>query len=430
MIDDERILFVPPTPEDATITCRILEEADIHCTLCDDIFMVCDLMQHGVGAIILPEEALGPERAIPALTERVRAQPPWSDIPIILLTRGGYESAVVTSALQSLHTVMLIERPLAMRTLMSSTVAAIQSRRRQYQAAQELLSRQRAEDEVRRLLVETTEREQTLRIKQAQLVQAAKLASIGELATGVAHELNNPLNNILLFVHNALDRLQELPTTGMEDGAGRVSIQLHAALEQVDRAAKIIRHLRTFARDASLERGPVCLTDVLTAALSFVAEDLRLHVVTVTKSFESSAPVVCGSQTQLEQVFVNLLTNARDAVATSETKRIEIKTKLCNEDIEVQIVDTGSGMDQQTASRIFDPFFTTKDVGQGTGLGLSITYGIVKEHQGSITVQSRLGVGTCMTVRLPLYNPTTTSSPHTLSCSHADEDSSEDCLAV
>ncbi|HKN85886.1 MAG TPA: ATP-binding protein [Nitrospiraceae bacterium] len=429
MIEDERILFVPPTPEDAAITSRILEEAGLQCRLCRDILMVCDALQHGVGAIILTEEALEPERAIPALAETLRAQPSWSDIPIILLTRGGYDSVVVNSALQYLRNVTLIERPLAMRTLMSSTVSAIQSRRRQYQAARELQSRQRAEEEVRRLLAETREREQSLRVKQTQLVQAAKLASIGELATGVAHELNNPLNNISLFVHNALDRLQGLPA-GPDDEASRATMQLQAALEQVDRAAKIIRHLRTFAREASLERGPVCLPTVLNAALSFVAEELRLQMVTVTKSFESSMPVVCGSQTQLEQVFVNLLTNARDAVAKSDTRRIELKTEVRSEDVDVQVIDTGSGMGSDTISRIFDPFFTTKEVGQGTGLGLSIAYGIIKEHQGSITVKSSPGVGTCMTVRLPLYDPTTISSVEAVGCADEDEDTSEDCLAV
>jgi len=429
VIDDERILFVPPTAEDAAITSRIFTEAGIQCTLCEDIFIVCDALQHGVGGIILTEEALVPERAIPVLAERLGGHPPCSHIPSILLTRDGYDSAIVNSAVQCLGNVTLIERPLAMRTLMSSTVSAIQSRRRQYQAARELQSRQRAEDEVRRLLAETREREQSLRIKQAQLVQAAKLASIGELATGVAHELNNPLNNISLFVHNALDCLQGLPA-GSDDEARRATVQLQAALQQVDRAAKIIRHLRTFAREASVERGPVSLPTVLNAALSFVAEELRLQMVRVTKSFESSMPVVCGSQIQLEQVFVNLLTNARDAVAQCNTRRIEVRTELRSEDVDVHIIDTGSGMDKDMVSRIFDPFFTTKDVGQGTGLGLSIAYGIIKEHQGSITVKSSPGVGTCMTVRLPLYHPTATASSQALSCADEDEDNSEDRLAV
>jgi len=258
--------------------------------------------------------------------------------------------------------------------------------------------RKQSEAQIQRLLEEARRHEQELRAKQAQLVQAAKLASIGELATGLAHELNNPLNNIALFVGNAVDLINE-GRTRPED---RLLANLQAAAEQVRRAGSIINHLRIFGRKGSELYQPVHVHPILDSALEFIGERLRMGQVDTKCILSPGNPMIQGCPVQLEQVFVNLLANALDAMKESRTKVIRIGTAVEHGSVCITIADTGTGIPADILPRIFDPFFTTKEVGLGTGLGLSISYGILKEHHGDITVQSAVGQGTEFVIHLPL----------------------------
>jgi C4-dicarboxylate-specific signal transduction histidine kinase len=251
-------------------------------------------------------------------------------------------------------------------------------------------------------LKETTEevqqREQELREKQEQLVQAGKLATLGELTTGVAHELNNPLNNIGLFVGNAIDLIE----LGMADPhPERVLQELHNAMRQVHKATEIISHLRTFGRATSVSREPVGITQVIRRALSLVQEQLRLRQIEVKLLLPEEEVIVMGNAIQLEQVFINLLTNARDAMVHSTRKIITIECTKQGSIVDIHFCDTGPGIPAGLEQRIFDPFFTTKEVGAGTGLGLSITYGIIKEHQGAIVVENCSDEGALFLIQLP-----------------------------
>jgi C4-dicarboxylate-specific signal transduction histidine kinase len=250
-------------------------------------------------------------------------------------------------------------------------------------------------------LRETTEqvqhREQELREKQEQLVQAGKLATLGELTTGVAHELNNPLNNIGLFLGNIMDHVE-----ANQVEPERILRDLRHAMQQVRKATTIIGHLRTFGRAAPAIRETLSINDVITQAVSLVQEQLRLHQVDVRLQLARSNPLVCGSAIQIEQVFINLLTNARDAVSNAPVKQIIVQSTVDDHRVTVTVQDTGPGIPPGLEQRIFDPFFSTKDVGAGTGLGLSITYGILKDHQGSISVERRPGVGATFVVEMPL----------------------------
>src|SRR2546430_82755 len=239
-------------------------------------------------------------------------------------------------------------------------------------------------------------REQELRDKQEQLVQAGKLATLGELTTGVAHELNNPLNNIGLFVGNAVD-LIELAVAEK----GQIVRELRHAMQQVGKATEIISHLRTFGRAAPVSREPISVRHVIARALSLMGEQLRLREIEVTVDLGAEEPMVVGNPIQLEQVFINLLTNARDAGAGSACKAIRISGVGGSATVEVAFTDTGAGIPPGLERRIFDPFFTTKEVGKGTGLGLSITYGIIKEHGGAISVVSPPGEGATFLIQLP-----------------------------
>jgi C4-dicarboxylate-specific signal transduction histidine kinase len=251
-------------------------------------------------------------------------------------------------------------------------------------------------DDLRETTLEMERREQELREKQEQLVQAGKLATLGELTTGVAHELNNPLNNIGLFITNAIDRI-ELGSVEEED----IKSDLSEALAQVRKATDIISHLRMFGRAAPVTFVPVLLEEVIERSLSLTQEQLRLRQITVELDI-SPGVVVEGNPIQLEQVFINLLTNARDALTDSTERSIRISCEPRVDTAVITFADTGPGIPADHEQRIFDPFFTTKEVGTGTGLGLSITYGIIQDHGGTISVESSPGEGACFAVELPL----------------------------
>lgn len=244
--------------------------------------------------------------------------------------------------------------------------------------------------------------ETELREKQEQLVQAAKLATLGELTTGVAHELNNPLNNIGLFVGNAIDMIE----MRVKDET-TVLGELRSTMQQVRKATEIISHLRTFGRAAHVTRSPLDVKAVIVRSLSLMQEQLRIRQINVRMMLgEGEGPTVIGNAIRLEQVFINLVTNARDALADAAEKVIEISSHTDNDYVYLHFQDTGSGIPAEFRERIFDPFFTTKEVGSGTGLGLSITYGIISDHQGTIFLQNGASKGAHFVIQLPLASAT------------------------
>ena len=250
-------------------------------------------------------------------------------------------------------------------------------------------------------LHETTEeikqREQELVEKQEQLVQAGKLATLGELTTGVAHELNNPLNNIGLFLGNSIDLIEmgQIDTT-------RILRDLRGASQQVRKASEIISHLRTFGRAAPVGHESMAINQVIRRALSLMQEQFRIRQIAVELDLDSAEPPVNGSPIQLEQVFINLLSNARDALTDAPRKLIKISSAASDDVVIIIFSDTGPGIPKGLEERIFDPFFTTKEVGQGTGLGLSITYGILKDHKGTISLDTSVKDGATFRIKLPL----------------------------
>jgi C4-dicarboxylate-specific signal transduction histidine kinase len=270
-----------------------------------------------------------------------------------------------------------------------------------HQSNQRLANSRKAMIHIMSDLKETTEavqrREQELREKQEQLIQAGKLATLGELTTGIAHELNNPLNNIGLFIGNAIDLIE----LGIADPQ-HVLQELHHAMRQVRKATEIISHLRTFGRAAPVSYGPVALNQVVQSAIFLIREQLRLRQIEVELNFPAEDVIVTGNAIQLEQVFLNLLTNARDAMADATRKVITITCTVDEDKVQIRFSDTGHGIPPGLEQRVFDPFFTTKEVGTGTGLGLSITYGIVKEHQGMILAENQSGAGAVFFLQLPL----------------------------
>jgi two-component system NtrC family sensor kinase len=255
-------------------------------------------------------------------------------------------------------------------------------------------------------LTEKKKLEEELKKTQAHLFQAGKMRALGELVAGVAHELNNPLMAADTFLHVVRGNLPE------KDGNQN---RLELIQKCHERIAKIIDHLRDFSRQSKFEFHPLDIREPIENALMMTDQQLLGHGIRIHKKFQPGLPQIRGDANQLEQVFLNLITNAKDAMEKRERKReLTITTALIRHngwnDIEVSFADTGKGIPEENLEKIFEPFFSTKEVGKGTGLGLSICYGIVEAHGGRIEVESRLDEGTTLRVILPvLANPLQTA---------------------
>ncbi|WP_319371551.1 response regulator [uncultured Ilyobacter sp.] len=251
--------------------------------------------------------------------------------------------------------------------------------------------------------------ERTLEITQvqSQLFQTAKLATLGEMAAGLAHELNQPLAGMSLCTTNMKKLKQRDLLTDSE---------IDETIENIEglikRMSKIIVHIRTFARQDLQKFKPTDINESAENALNLMEEQLRLNNIEIKRNFGFGIPQINGEPYQIEQIVINALSNAKDALNQKESsgavditgwrKCIEIKTSLVNEWASIDIIDNGMGMSKEVKEKIFEPFYTTKEVGKATGLGLSISYGIIESHKGRIDVSTEEGKGTTMSIRLPI----------------------------
>lgn len=234
---------------------------------------------------------------------------------------------------------------------------------------------------------------QMVKATQEQLIQSEKLSAVGQFVAGVAHELNNPLTAVIGFSELLQNAQADEKTKGHLD---RIAKSAH-------RCHKIVHSLLSFARQDEPERKLVELHTVLDEVLEIMAYDLRTSNVTVVKELAPSVPAIMADQHQLQQVFVNILGNARQAIEPFQREgRIVIRTRSADGWVTLEFQDNGPGIKPQHLARIFDPFFTTKPSGKGTGLGLSLSYGLIQEHGGRISAQSEPGHGATFIIELPV----------------------------
>jgi len=257
-------------------------------------------------------------------------------------------------------------------------------------------------------LVTTSDITKRLEAEQ-QLIQASKMATLGEMATGVAHELNQPLSVIKTagsFFMKKINKKEAIKDEILFTMASEI-------VSHVDRASKIISHMREFGRKSDMKMEAVQVNDVLRKAFEIFSQQLKVRGIEAVWDLETDLPLIAADPGRLEQVFINLLINARDAIedhhnafadsTQSLEKKIRLSTRTEKDSVIIELEDTGKGIPPEIMDKIFEPFFTTKEVGKGTGLGLSISYGIVKDCGGTIRALNKgYGKGACFVIRFPI----------------------------
>lgn len=235
------------------------------------------------------------------------------------------------------------------------------------------------------------EREQQLKIATSkQLHHSEKLASLGRLAAGVAHEINNPLTGVLTFAH----LMKEKPNM---DGQDQQDLDL--IIHETTRAAEIVRGLLDFARERAVVKEPLNVNEVIVRTVRLIRNQKLFDRIVIAEELANDLPVIEGDMNQLQQVLLNLALNACEAMPSGGT--LAISTRAEDRGVVVQLADTGCGIRPEHLEQVFEPFFTTKPVGKGTGLGLSVSYGIVQQHGGTIELASEPGRGTTFTLIFP-----------------------------
>ena len=247
---------------------------------------------------------------------------------------------------------------------------------------EEILKRSRDLEKANKELKET----------QVQLIQTEKLSSLGRLAAGVAHELNNPLTGVMTFSHLLLK--------DAKDEASKNDLEI--IVRETTRCKEIIKGVLDFARETPPKRKLCQINDVIERTLSILDPQSLFHNIRIERDLDEKLPQIWIDENQIEQVLMNIALNAAEAMKGEGSLSILSSLNQRGDFVEVRIIDTGTGISKENLNKIFDPFFTTKDPQKGTGLGLSVSYGIIQKHQGDIVVESEIGKGTTFTIKLPV----------------------------
>ncbi|MCA1566986.1 MAG: response regulator [Acidobacteria bacterium] len=383
---DERVLLLAPTGRDAHLIAKVLGEAGVAAEACGDINDFCRKFSDGAGAAFITEEALD-EVALKRLVEALAAQPPWSDLPLVVLTSGGGDTPPNLTTLKALAdagNVTLIERPTRIITLVSALHTALRARRRQYEVREHLLAQQRTEEERALLLAEA---------------EAANRAKDEFLAT-MSHELRTPMTAILGWAH--MLRSHTLSEADFE-----------RALEIVERNAqaqnKLIEDLLDISRIITgklrLEVRAIDLAGVVAAVIEALRPTAEVKAIRLQSLLDPRAGPVSGDADRLQQVVWNLLSNA--IKFTPKGGRVQVRLERVNSHVEIVVSDSGKGISAEFLPHVFDRFrqadsTSTRKHG-GMGLGLSIVRQLVELHGGTVGVESGgAGQGATFIVQLPL----------------------------
>jgi signal transduction histidine kinase len=411
---EQRVLVLAPIGRDARAAAQHLAESKLDSVVCDDVDDLLFKLGEGAAIALVTEEAFL-RGGTHDLEKWIASQPPWSDFPFIVLTSRATSAAALAyrmRLLERLGNVSLLERPLNAVTLMSAVHSAMRARRRQYEVQDHLLDREKFAGQLENQVLERTKqleqaneelRQQIAERKQveAALQQAQKMEVIGQMTGGVAHDFNNLLTAVLGNLELATRR-------GKDENIRRY---LEGATQAAARGAKITSQLLAFSRTQRLQTEPIDLNAIVTAMgdLLFRTIGATVRIETI---LERNLWPATADRSQIESVLLNLAVNARDAMP--QGGRLTITTAniphghtskpaelAAGDYVGVFVSDTGTGMSEEVLRKAFEPFFTTKPVGSGTGLGLSQVYGIAKQTGGTVTIDTKVGQGTTVSVYLP-----------------------------
>lgn len=393
---DERLLVLTPTGRDAELVVQTLQAEKLSALRCADVHTFMRRLAEGAAAGIVAEEAMKDAVHLQQLDQVLQHQAPWSDFPLILIAWGeqsARHSAARYRTFQRLGNLTILERPFHRETLLIAAQSALRNRHRQYEARAHLEERQHAAEELERRVAERT---RTLAETQEALHQAQKLEAIGRLAGGVAHDFNN----LMTGIQGIAEDLASQFSPGAPEKA-----DLDEILKATGRASALTKQLLAFGRKQVIAPQVLDLNHAVDnmkpLLLRLMREDIALRLV-----LEPAVGNIWIDRSNFEQILINLVMNARDAMVHGGTLTIETRS-IENAGsppryVRLDIRDTGMGMSHDIMQQVFEPFFTTKGVGKGTGLGLATVYGHVKQSNGDITVSSEAGKGTTMTITWPV----------------------------
>jgi signal transduction histidine kinase len=409
-----KILVLAPVGRDADACARLVEQVGLEPHTCGDVPDLIAELDRGAEVVLLTEEALY-GKPVDRLADWVLSQPPWSDLPFIVMTspnEGPRFTQFRKDLVVKLRNVSFLERPMQAISLQAAVLSAARGRDRQYEARAYLEAQRHAAENLESLVAQRTEaleraneqlREESRRRERAQaaLLQAQKLETMGQLVGGVAHDFNNLLMAVIGNLELLAKRIVDDP---------RQKRLLHGAMEGARRGATLTQRLLAFARKQELQSRA---TDVL-ALVRDMGDLISRSVGPLIKVQIQAAPplpAVSVDPNQLEMALLNLAVNARDAMPSGGVLTIAIErcTVTAEESdlkpgayVRLSVQDTGEGMDEATLARAVEPFFSTKGIGKGTGLGLSMVHGLADQSGGTFRLESRLGVGTKADLWLPL----------------------------
>jgi signal transduction histidine kinase len=409
------VLVLTPIGRDAEASARLIKQLGMPAEICQNLGSLVARLNDDVSVVVIAEEALY-GKSLDPLDGWVRAQPPWSDQPFVVLTNnndGPKFAAFRRRLVTTLRNISFLERPLQTITFQSAVQSAERARRRQYEARAYLETQRGAALQLERLVAERTEdlelansqlREEIQRSARAQsaLLQAQKVETLGQFVGGVAHDFNN----LLMAVIGNLELLGR--NIGPDPRLGRL---LNGAMQGARRGATLTQRLLAFARKQELQARA-------TDAVSLV-EDMRGLIeralgplVRVAIETDDDLPAVTVDPHQLEMALLNLAVNARDAMPVGGVLTIRLKAHNLGGSCELHlpagrylclsVCDTGEGMDSDTLAKAIEPFFSTKGVGKGTGLGLSMVHGLAEQSGGAFRLESTIGRGTTAHLWLPV----------------------------
>lgn len=375
---DFQIIVVAPTGRDGELICNLLARAGIEAVKFSDCNSACRETEKGVGALLVADEVLDSSN-MAILTEFMSQQPPWSDLPVIVLTQGG-EVTLLSEARRKLReplgNVIPVERPVRSETLVSLVRSTMRARRRQYEVRNHLRQEMLAAEALRK---------------------AEKLAVAGRLSASLAHEINNPL----AAVTNLHYLMASAPSFDETRRYLAIADQELARVTEITRQTLQVNHGNTQPVD-------VKVAELLESALTIYTSRLAAKNIVVDRRFDASAMIV-GFGGELRQLFVNLIGNSFDAMHVGGKLRLRVTraTERHNglrQGVRIVVADTGTGIPTHLRGKILEPFVSSK-AETGTGLGLWISAEIVRKHGGDLRFRSRLGSGTVFSIFLPAEMP-------------------------